>query len=171
MRDSEKTMAADIRKAYLGVDSRAIKQRNKVAAGLVTGNLEGFCSEMPRSTNSGVPQRLVGLLRANLPYMLHPFGGDKYERCFIAVNREYKPLGYLSDRMVNYEDYPSHHLYIPSEVSDVIRATVPKIDVHDDDCIAFFYDGNPPWHSRGMFNAYKARLQGVMQAINFEVQV
>lgn len=54
-------------------------------------------------------RRTAEALRFSLPYCLMPLHGDG-NSTMIWLNRDYKPLGIVSDERVNYAEYPGVHV-------------------------------------------------------------
>lgn len=98
------------------------------------------------------------LLRFNMPYVFQQLSDSNMNKIpvDIPLNRNYKPLGVLTNELV---DYSAITLY-----------NIPAITYCDDnghlcyhESFYLYQDGNAPWLSKKDYNNYIARLRYLLQ--------
>lgn len=93
----------------------------------------------------------------SLPYVLK----RQKDGSYLALNRKYKPIGFITDQLVQYEEYPiAHHFVRLSE------KTIQKLAVGgkpDGESIYLYNDGCVPTRSRKNMMAYLEKLAILMK--------
>lgn len=84
-----------------------------------------------------------------LPYCLVEKGPNSQ----ILLNRQYKPVGFMDDIWVDYEEFP--HLRTQLKEEQLWAMSHPKAASPG----FFYYDGDSPWQGRAEAEAYLARLK------------
>lgn len=87
-------------------------------------------------------------MRYWLPYCVHPIATTGTH---ILVNREYKPVGHITDARVPYEQFPHLHLQLSKE--QLRNVTAPSSSEG-----YLFNDGCSPWWSRKDAECYLEQL-------------
>ena len=88
-----------------------------------------------------------------LPYCLKKLDNDKY----VILNREYKPVGFKTIKLVKYEDYP-----IIVRFKRLTAEMISKISYdgnQSNDTIYLYNDGCVPTHSKKNMDSYLKRLE------------
>jgi hypothetical protein len=104
------------------------------------------------------------ILRFNVPYCLHPIQGN--DDVLIALNREYKPLGYPNyDHRVDYRLYPQYMIPISGLNMKDLRSVADSFTPSQDSYWFFYDDSNPPWFDKKCFCKYLEKLVAVFPEV------
>ena len=90
-------------------------------------------------------KKSVWALRAFLPYYLH----EADERNFIWVNRDYKPLGIVTEEWIDYMQFPWLHVQADEPVASLGRF-----------CL---FEGREPWESRACANWLIRMIESILR--------
>lgn len=92
--------------------------------------------------------------RAFLLYCLQRLKDGSY----VALNRDYKPLGMITNKWVDYEEAPGRFKFKRSLSAGQVSFLSHKGDASPE-CIYLYDDGSVPTDSAANWNAYSAKLQ------------
>jgi len=87
-----------------------------------------------------------------LPYCIMRQADGRY----VITNREYKPLGFMTDKLIHYESYP-----IAYRIKGLTENKAAQMSARGEpnlDRIYLYNDGCVPTHSKQDMQAYLARL-------------
>ena len=94
--------------------------------------------------------------RVALPYVLQ----KQKDGSYIALNRYYKPIGFRTEKWVEYDEYPIafHFKHLEAE-------TIRKLSIVErtDGDIYLYDDGSVPTRKKSYMKAYTERLAILMQ--------
>lgn len=99
---------------------------------------------------------MSGELRiTHFPYCLRRQPDGRY----VLLNRNYKPVGFMTGGWVRYEDYP-----VAVHLPGLTPALIAEIDCGrgDEDCIYLYSDGSVPTRGDQEMLAYLGRLARLM---------
>lgn len=98
----------------------------------------------------------------HLPYCLHKSSDGRW----LVLNRNYKPLGTLSQEWVDYDTHPARLKLHPRTVAAIAKAATNVISdkAGNPEVIYFYDDGCIPTDSTPNWNAYSKQLSRVMHA-------
>lgn len=102
--------------------------------------------------------RTIWALRPLLPYVIHAVSDSSD---YILLNRDYKPVGTITDQWVDYGKYPHHRL-----THGEMTCMVPALFRHQIDSPVIgvlFQDHCGPWQSRTHAMAYLKRLRACVE--------
>lgn len=86
-----------------------------------------------------------------LPYCLHRNEGGEW----IALNREYKPIGFKTDKWIAYEQHP---IAVKYKRAKNLREKFHAGSCPDENWVFLYDDGTAPWKSKENMAAYMERL-------------
>lgn len=109
-------------------------------------------SDINRLYKKGVNMALDSFRSLFLPYCIQQIEENKY----VVLNREYKPLGFKTNKIVKYEDYP-----IVVEIKGLTKSIISKISHNGNEDVGNIYlydDGCVPTASQKNMEKYLERL-------------
>ena len=96
------------------------------------------------------------LRHTHFPYCLQ----RQEDGSYVMLNRNYKPIGFMSESWVNYEEYP-----VGVKLKGMTARLAAELDVQNRDsldCIFLYNDGTTPTSSKENMQAYLGRLAKLM---------
>ena len=90
------------------------------------------------------------LFKTHFPYCI-----SQTKNGYALVNRDYKPLGFLTQQWVNYDEFP-----VEFDFKSIPEATLKKLswEGSSEFPVYLYNDGCAPWLSKAHEKAYLAKL-------------
>jgi hypothetical protein len=101
-------------------------------------------------------QDAVDFRATSLPYGLQ----RQEDGSYLVLNRMYKPIGFLTDERVKYEEYPIAHHFVRLDEQTIEKLSIPGSRDGD---IYLYNDGSTPTIGRRNMKAYLEKLAILMK--------
>jgi hypothetical protein len=92
----------------------------------------------------------------SLPYVLQ----RQEDGSYLVLNRKYKPIGFLTDEWVHYENYPIAHHFVRMDEEVFEKLAIPGSRYGD---IYLYNDGSIPTIGKKNMKAYLEKLASLMK--------